>query len=117
MITTCPSALKMLLAKSSLNTYDDLNANGVQVNQQTYSSSSTVAFTSDFVKYYFGKVKVLVLADSKWKLFTDSNILDREEKLTQHQKDLNALKQSQLQLAKQEAELRNEYEKVKHKFK
>jgi len=61
MLTTCPSALKMLLAKTSLSNYeverdDDENYNNIQVGQQPQTSSSTVAFNTDFVKYYYGKL-------------------------------------------------------------
>lgn len=52
MLTTNPSAVKLLLAKSSLVDRAD-NLNTLVVNQQSHSHSS-VTFTTDFVKYYFG---------------------------------------------------------------
>jgi hypothetical protein len=51
MISTCPSALKQLLAKSKLA---GISQEPI-VNQQASSSSKSVSFTADFVKYYFGE--------------------------------------------------------------
>ena len=60
MLTTCPTALKMLLVKTSLNKHElerdeDENSSSVLVDQHYHASSSTVAFNVDFVKYYHGK--------------------------------------------------------------
>jgi hypothetical protein len=59
MLTTCPSALKMLLTKTSLNNYEIEKDEGEHYksllgDQQSHTSCSTVAFNIDFVKYYYG---------------------------------------------------------------
>lgn len=51
MLTTCPSALKKLINKYNLQNNHGLN--DLIVDQQ-YHSTSTITFTPDFVKYYFG---------------------------------------------------------------
>lgn len=48
MLTTCPAAMKRLLAKNPLNSENEL------VVDQQYHSVSSVTFTTDFVKHYFG---------------------------------------------------------------
>jgi hypothetical protein len=60
MLTTCPSALKMLLTKTNLNNYevekDDVeNHIGILGDQHSHTSSSSIAFNTDFVKYFYGK--------------------------------------------------------------
>lgn len=50
LLTTCPQVLKNLLAKNKLNEIKNLN-----IEKKAHSTSS-VTFTSDFIKYYFGKL-------------------------------------------------------------
>ena len=57
MLTTCPSSLKRLIAKNSLN--NDVS-NDLIVDQQSHSTS-TITFTPDFVKYYFGIIDYLLV--------------------------------------------------------
>jgi hypothetical protein len=93
MLTTCPQALKLLLAKTSLNSHvidtTAVDEDEGYSNCGGESASNAVGFSVDFVKYY----------------------LDREKKLKQLKSDLNLLKQNQFDMTKREKELRSQYEK------
>jgi hypothetical protein len=56
MLTSCPSALKLLLSKSNLANNVENTESGDLFNsgEQRVQSASSVAFTANFVKYYFG---------------------------------------------------------------
>ena len=57
MLTTCPYALKMLLAKNDLieDTVPKDRSNDHDNNQPLVHHHNSITFTAEFVKYYFGK--------------------------------------------------------------
>ncbi len=56
MLTTCPYALKMLLAKNDLieDTMPKNHSNDHDNNQPSVHHHNSITFTAEFVKYYFG---------------------------------------------------------------
>ena len=55
MLTTCPSALKLLMSKATLaNNVDAENKSSLNYSDQRFHSASSVTFSTNFVKYYFG---------------------------------------------------------------
>lgn len=89
MLTTCPSALKLLMSKATLaNNVDAENKSSLNYSDQRFHSASSVTFSTNFVKYYF----------------------EREAKMNQYFKDTYEFKRSQIELTKEEIELRNKYE-------
>jgi hypothetical protein len=66
MITTCPSALKKLMAKSALyGGASEAHASTQLVLDQQTHTSSAITFTAEFVKYYFGALTIWSLL-SQW---------------------------------------------------
>jgi hypothetical protein len=60
MLTTCPSALKSILAKSNLANYNNNDLVSVDLQQHHHHSMKAVTFSVDFVKYYIGiKLKLI----------------------------------------------------------
>ena len=61
MISTCPSALKLLLAKNSNLNEEHNSRNYLPAVDQQHHSTKSITFTADFVKYYFGKLDLLLI--------------------------------------------------------
>lgn len=89
MISTCPSSLKLLLAKNNVNSTDNVSSNLPAIDQQHHSTKS-ITFTADFVKYYF----------------------EREKNMAQNYTNLHGLRSAQVKLTGEELKLRNKYDAV-----
>jgi hypothetical protein len=110
MLTSCPSALKALIQKSSyISESKEINNQSVKsfkilfqkfynfkkllkLNVQQKHHANAVTFTPEFVKYFH----------------------ERENKIEQYKRDLPELKKSQADLKNQESVLLNDYESVKN---
>jgi len=88
MISTCPSALKMLFAKNALSNEDTTTDQHHHHHHSHFGNFKTARFTSDYVKYFF----------------------EREKKMPHYFKTLIELKETQKRLTTQENDLRIIYD-------